>query len=84
MPPGFTKKYEIKKSGLGTPKFYVFQESKSACVFCSLSYTFFFVDDKISSAHFKDRIIPSLNAKDRLKFAQDVEIKNEREKGKSQ
>ena len=47
------------------------QENKNACVICSLSYTFFFVGNKIAADCFKEEIIRSLKSNDRLKFAQD-------------
>ena len=36
VPPGRTKKYEMRKSSPGAPKLYVYQERKIACVGCSL------------------------------------------------
>ena len=45
MPPVCTKVGVKRKSLPGAPKFYVFQESNSVCVFCSLSSEFFFAGD---------------------------------------
>ena len=53
-------------------------------MFCSLSYVFFFIGDKIDADHFKDKITPSLNSDDRLKLDQDVVMDLVREKVKPQ
>ena len=55
----------------------------SACVFCSLSSKFYFVDDKISADCFKDKITPSLKSNYRLNFVQDVGMNNLIDKGKT-
>ena len=57
----------------GATKLYFLQGANSAGLFCSLSFVFYFVGDKILSNRFKDEINPSLKANKRLKFAQDVE-----------
>ena len=41
-------------------------------MFCSLSYSFYLIGDKIAADDFKDGIKPSIKLNDRLKFAQDV------------
>ena len=46
----------------------------SACVFCSLSYEFYFIGDKIAADNFKYEITPSLKANARLKFYQDATL----------
>ena len=61
---------------------YILHENKSACVFCSLSSTFFLIVDKIAADLFKDGITTYLKANDRLKFAQDMAINIVREKVK--
>ena len=48
---------------------------------CSLSYSFYFVGDKIDDDCFKDEITPSLKSNDRLKFFQDVAMNHLRYKG---
>ena len=58
VPPGHTKKYEIIKTVPGATKLYVFQEINGDWVFCSLTYEFFFVGNKISAGYFKDTITP--------------------------
>ena len=70
------------KSLPDAPKWYVLQKNKSACVFCSLSYNFYFIGDKVADGYFKDEIIPSLKASNRLKFAQDVALNRVRDKEK--
>ena len=45
-----------------------------ASVFCSLSYTFYSIGDKISADYFKDEVTPSLKTNDKLQFSPDVEI----------
>ena len=59
------------------------QENKSACVLSSLSSALFFIGDKIAVDWFKDEMIPSLKAKNRLKFPEDLALNCGREKGKS-
>ena len=49
-------------------KLYVLQENNITCMFCSLSYEFFFIEDKITANCFKDEVTPSLKANGRLKF----------------
>ena len=51
-------------------------------MFCSFSWAFFFVGDKVSIDHFKDEIITSLKSNNRLKFSQDVAINHLIDKGK--
>ena len=58
LPAGLTKVDKIKKSVPGAPKFYVLQESKIACVFCSFSFSFFLVGDKISTDKKKIKFYP--------------------------
>ena len=60
VPPGNTNVVVIRKIVPGSPKLYVFQESKSACVLCSLTFFFFFVGNKFAADIFKDEILPSL------------------------
>ena len=64
------------------PKLYVLQKSKSASLFCLLSYVLFFIGEKITGDPFKDEITLSLNANDRLEFYPDVALNHVREKGK--
>ena len=52
-------------------------------MFCTFSYSFYFIGDKIVADLFKDEIRPSLKENDRIKFAQDVALNNVREKGKT-
>ena len=61
----------------------MFTGNNSACVFCSFSYSFYFIGDKRFAGYFKDEIRPSLKANDRLKFSQDVALDHVREKGKT-
>ena len=64
-------------------KLYVLQVNNSACVFCSLSYAFYFIGDKIAADRcYKDEIISSLKLNDRIIFSQDVTLINVREMGK--
>ena len=49
---------------------------------CLFSYAFYFIGDIIGDDYFNDEVTPSLKANDRLNFAQDVPLKNVREKGK--
>ena len=49
-------------------------------MFYSFSCVFLFIGDKVAVYCFKDEIIPSLKANDRLKFDQDLTINNMREK----
>ena len=49
-------------------------------MFCSFSYTLLFIVYKITTDHFKDENKPSLNAKDRLIFSQDLILNHVREK----
>ena len=51
-------------------------------MFCSLSYSFYFVGDKIAADFFKYKITPLLKSNERLTIAQDVTMKYVREKGK--
>ena len=63
-------------------KLYVLQRGNTAYVFCSLSYSFYFVGDKIAADFFKYKITPLLKSNERLTIAQDVTMKYVREKGK--
>ena len=54
----------------------VLNKSKSTCVLCPLSPTFYFIGDKISAQNFKDEISPSLKTNDWLKISQDVALNN--------
>ena len=47
----------------------------------SLSYLLFFYRNINNADHFKDEIIPLIKANDKLKFAQNVELNDERDKG---
>ena len=51
---------------------------------CSFQYAFFFVGENISADHFKYYILPSLEAKDRLQLALNVEFNHVRDKVKPQ
>ena len=84
VPPGCTKKYKIRKLVLVAPKLYAFQEINSVFLFFSISYSFFFVGDKIVAGAFKDEIKPSLIVRGRLTVDQDVATNHVREKGKQQ
>ena len=53
-------------------------------VFCSLSYAFLFVGDKISADFFKDESTSSFKSNERLKFVQYVAMNHIIEKGKPQ
>ena len=81
VPPGCIKTYKNKSIPDAT-KLYVLQENKSACLFFSLLYAFYFIDDKIAVYWFKDEITPSLKTNDRLNFSQYVSLNCVREKGK--
>ena len=48
----------IKNSVPDATNLYVLQENKSACVFCLLSYVFYFIGNKIAASRFKDEITP--------------------------
>ena len=72
----------IKKSVPDAPKLYVLQENKSDCLFCSLSSTFYFIDDKITADGFKNEIKLLIKANTRLKCSQYVALNCVREKGK--
>ena len=82
--PGCMKVGVIIKPLTDFPKCRVIKERKSVCVFCSLSSVFFFIGDKVAADILKDEIIPLINAKDRLKFSQDVALNNFIVKGKPQ
>ena len=53
-------------------------------MFCSLSFEFYFIGDKIAANGFKYEISPLLKVNDRIVFSQDVVLNNVREKGKPQ
>ena len=82
VPPGHKTFGVIIKPVTGALKLYVLKDNKSACVFCSLSYSFLFVCDKVAADHFKDEIIPSRQEKERIQFAINVSMNHTREKGK--
>ena len=63
--------YMFRRSYCSDPKLYVFQEIKSSCVFCSLSFIFIFIGDKVEADHFKGASLPLFKAEDRIKFARD-------------
>ena len=84
VPTGCTKVYEIIKSLPRDTQLCFLKYIKIDCVFCSVSYTYSFVDDKISVDCFKDDIIPSLKANYKHKFSQDVEMNHVRYKGRPQ
>ena len=68
----------------GDPKLYVLEGKKSAYMFCSLYCAFLFVGDNIAAGCVKDKIIPFLKSKGRLKFDQNVVVNHLIEKGKPQ
>ena len=61
---------------------YVLQENKINFVFCSLSYAFYLIGDKISSDHYEDEITPLLKANERHTFSKDVVLNHVRDNGK--
>ena len=78
VPLGCTNFGVIRKPVPSDLSLYVSQEINNACVLFSFSSVFCFV--KIVAYYFKDKIIPSLKAKDKLKFAQYVTLNFVREK----
>ena len=40
-------------------------------MFCSLSFIFIFIGDKVEADHFKGASLPLFKAEDRIKFARD-------------
>ena len=66
--PGHTKKDQKIKTVSGDPRLYFLQGVNSACVIGLLSYSFYFIGDKIYADHFKYEI------DDRLRFTLYVAI----------
>ena len=64
--------YMDRRSHCSAPKLYGFQEIKSACVFCLLSFLFLFVGEKVEADHFKEANLPLFKGEDRIKFAQNL------------
>ena len=66
VPPGHTKRN--KEISIQLSWVVCLQRKNSACVIYSLWSVFYFIGDKIDTDFFKNEIIPSLKANDRLRF----------------
>ena len=58
VPPGHTKTYDKNKSVPNSPKLYVLQKNKSACLLCEFSYKFCFIGDNISAVSLQMKLHP--------------------------
>ena len=66
VPPRYTNTYDKNISLPDAPKWYVLQENKSDCVFCSFLSSYFFIGDKISADIFNDVMNPYLKVNCKL------------------
>ena len=66
VPTRHTKTYDLKNHYLILQSF--LQYNNSACLFFLLSYSFYFISNKIAAGSFKDENTPYLNAVDKLNF----------------
>ena len=81
VPPGRIYTNDMKNQYLIIQSCMFYRDNKIACVFCLLSYSFYFIGDKMYADCFLDKTTPSLKANDRLKFYQDVAFNRVEEKG---